>query len=38
MAHKYGDITIPTVWETINHDVPELCETVSCSRATSSRS
>ena len=24
MAHKYGDITIPTVWEAINDDVPEL--------------
>lgn len=26
MAHKYGDITIPTVWETITQDVPELCD------------
>lgn len=26
MAHKYGDISIPIVWEAINQDVPELCD------------
>lgn len=24
MAHKYGDISISTVWEAITEDVPEL--------------
>ena len=24
MAHKYGNISVETVWETMNHDIPDL--------------